>query len=39
MSEVILYTTDDGRTRIAQATVNPQLTVQIDGLRREVFRG
>jgi hypothetical protein len=28
MSEVILYTTEDGLTRIAQATVNPQLTVQ-----------
>lgn len=30
MSEVILYTTDDGHTRIERATVNQRLTVQID---------
>lgn len=28
MSEVILYTTDDGHTRIERATVNQHLTVQ-----------
>lgn len=39
MSDVILYTTDDRRTRIERATVNQHLTVKVHGLRKEVSRG
>lgn len=33
MSRIILYTTEDGRTRIERATVNPHLTVETGVLR------